>query len=635
MTFFGGKKQIFLFTKEPRKWAIIVFTLLTGFASQIGFSAVAGAGEQVETVDFSFFSSASKETKINDICCRHTLTWKKPRTKGLFNKSFGPDPVWVKIRPLKRTGALVFGLMVDEVEFYRVDAENKPVLLGVSGDSVAANKRQILSSSAVFPIGQDEVGKPLFLRIVQANSISFKLTFMSLQMFMAMDRHRNIVRAGFFGAVVMIVSFNLVVSFVARQPLFFYNACTILSMLGLNVYMTGVGAAYIWPQAPWLSNYVLPASISSAIIFGAIFTRAFLQRTGKQNISVIYILIPIVLTLMTVVAHLFFPPWQLMPILLSLIVLLFTGITVGMTFLAVKGHRRARVFLFPFFLAILPGFLIYTLNRTFGIQIGGSAPYLMEITLCAEALFFSLALSTIIRDAEKERADVSDKLAVHRKTAGYAMLAAVDNERARIASDLHDTAGHGLMMIANRLSELAKKINPAESLHQQLTETAAFSKTTINDIRRISHDLHPAAIEHLGWHQAVKNLFDNLSSTHNITVDLDIRVEESLLDETRQIHVYRIIQEIVSNIAHHSKASKCTGQITSDGQTVLIRVCDDGIYSAQPDPGSSLAQNGVSLGKTIIGYRTEALSGQWRFEPAMPGLCTSIEFPVSSEQATL
>ncbi len=571
---------------------------------------------------------------VTDVCCGKKVDWQRPDKKGHLVVSTKSSPLWLKFGPLETPGIIAFSSVVDVVKLYRVDAENKPVLVGVSGDSVLTSKRQILSSTIAFPISHSELGKTLYFLIEQKNQVSFMLNFEDRQTFDEQDIRANLVRMGLFGAVIMIILFNVAVSLVSRQITFFFNACSIFSILGLSLYMTGTGAAYVWPNSPSMSNLVLAVSIGSSIVFGALFAISFLHRTGKKNLPNKVWLIPAGFAVIITLSGIMLPHHAWMQVILALMFLLFTGLAGSMSYLAIKGNTLARIFLIPLTLAVLPGFLFFTANRMFGLQLGEYSKYLLEMTLCAEALFFSLSLSTRLRLAERERLETVEELVKVQKSTGRFMIRAIDIERRRIASDLHDTAGQSMMMISSRLAMLKKDFKLEEALNRRVSEVAAFSKETISDIRRISYELHPAAIDHLGWRAAVESLFDGLSTAKNVKVEQNIMIEEALLDSAQQIHVYRIIQEIISNIARHSQAENCRAVISRSAGNVIIEICDDGKFGESEFAKSTTANGTMSLGKTIIEYRVQALSGSWKIltkkgdAPKKTGLCVLIKFPI-------
>ena len=108
----------------------------------------------------------------------------------------------------------------------------------------------------------------------------------------------------------------------------------------------------------------------------------------------------------------------------------------------------------------------------------------------------------------------------------------------------------------------------------------------MGDIRRISHDLHPAAIDHLGWREAVREVFHTLSETSGMEVTLDLDLPGKLLDSTQKLYVFRIVQEAVSNISRHSSAQHCRGKFWQDNQNLCAEIRDDGAWQSETNTPS-------------------------------------------------
>ncbi len=580
------------------------------------------------TADFVFLQSMAENVRIRDICCGKTEQWRKPQKPGTIALSTGPDPLWLKFLPFTQKGVIAISNIPDLVELYRIDAGGNPVLVDRAGDTIPASQRRILATITGLRVGDRELGKTLILKIVQYNRETMQLHFVDKATFLARSSRDDFIRMMLFGAIGMMILFNIAVSLIAREIAFFFNAASVASLLALSIYLSGFGAAWLWPEAPWIANRIMALSIASATLFGGLFVVVFVRPLGDMIMNKRGWLLFLALFLVMVTAGFTLDYWQFVLVLYFLALTSQACLIAGTVYLAIQGNIRARIIIVPLFFVMVPGLVSFSISRITGWQTSPIQHLLLETTLCAEALAFSLALSWRLRLAEQERAIAADELVIYQTRAGHSLLELVDRERRRIASDLHDTAGQGLMMIANRLGNLARQFKAESTARKGIAEAEVFSRNVIDDIRRISHELHPAAIDHLGWHKAIEQLFAGLSDIHNIKVDLKNEIDEPLLDKNQQLHVYRIVQEITNNIATHSHASSCVATFRLDGKTITIKICDDGIYE-EKDAVFRPGYHEMSLGQTIVNHRVGVLSGNWHTKPASPGLCVCIEFPAT------
>ena len=595
------------------------------------FLHTAHAGEHTP-VSVSILRNAPTNAAIEDICCAKSNRWEQANVSDAIVIQAGAEPVWLRIEPVSKPGVIAFDAPLDGLELYRLDLNNHPVMVDQSGDMRPTSVRKIHASQLGLLVSEDDIGKMLFIRLIQKNRIALKLDFVTVDEFKAKSMQDDIIRGILFGAILMMISFNIIVSYIAREIAFLVNAICISGLLSLNIYVSGVGPAWIWTGWPTISNQVLSTSISVSIVTGAFFMILFLAPFGLRLTNVRIWAPPVVLLAILTGAAIILPAWHYVQFIIGLAAIVIMIMFVGLAYLGICGNIRARILFAPLALAIIPGLSSYSLQKLYGFEFGQFNQHILEITLCAEALFFSLALSYRIRLAERERVETATQLVYVQKSASRSMLEAVDGERRRIASDLHDTAGQGLMMVANQLSAVLKRHKLADKPRAAIGDASRFSRNVIDEIRRISHDLHPAAIDHLGWKNAVEELFENLSEVQGIKVDLEISVDENRLNKAQEMHVYRIIQELINNIARHSGASNCKAHIFSNDRILTMEISDDGSNGtqAQREEATPLA---ASLGHTIVDYRIGVLSGTWKMTNASPGTRIRVEIPVAPKSS--
>ena len=129
------------------------------------------------------------------------------------------------------------------------------------------------------------------------------------------------------------------------------------------------------------------------------------------------------------------------------------------------------------------------------------------------------------------------------------LIQSQEEERKRIASELHDSLGQDLLVIKN--IALLNKMN--DEHFEEISKTAG---PAIDEVRRISYNLHPYQLDRLGLTKAIGSMFQNIEGASNIKFDVYIDNVDDLFDKEKEINIYRIVQECVNNIVKHSASNR-------------------------------------------------------------------------------
>jgi two-component system sensor histidine kinase UhpB len=165
------------------------------------------------------------------------------------------------------------------------------------------------------------------------------------------------------------------------------------------------------------------------------------------------------------------------------------------------------------------------------------------------------------------------RLEAERRRAGTAALRAQEEERARVARDLHDEVNQSLTGVLLRL-EAAREAAPPE-LEAELDETKALANQAMRELLSLARQLRPSALDDLGLKAAIGGLVENLGlSGAEVTFEADGDFAD--VAEDRQLVVYRVAQEALSNAARHSEANRVEARLSRPGAGVELEVSDDG-----------------------------------------------------------
>jgi len=207
-------------------------------------------------------------------------------------------------------------------------------------------------------------------------------------------------------------------------------------------------------------------------------------------------------------------------------------------------------------------------------------------------------------------------------TLGGRLIQAQEEERARVARELHDDISQKLALLANRFQELNRAVTHSGRVEEeQFGELSQLTNEIAADIQRISHQLHPSKLHYLGLPGAVRELCREFSRQHKIEVECLVRDLPRDLDDSVSLSLFRTIQEALRNVAKHSHAHHAKVELTCISGMVSLRFSDDGV-------GFDLEQTGrFGLGLVSMRERLRLLGGQFSILSG-PSLGTQVEATV-------
>jgi two-component system sensor histidine kinase UhpB len=213
------------------------------------------------------------------------------------------------------------------------------------------------------------------------------------------------------------------------------------------------------------------------------------------------------------------------------------------------------------------------------------------------------------------------RLEAERRRAGSATLAAQEEERARVARDLHDEVNQSLTGLLLRL-EAAREAAPPE-LEAELAETKALANQAMRELLSLARQLRPTALDDLGLAAAVAGQVEQLGHGE-VEASFEAEGDFSDLGDDAQLVVYRVAQEALSNAGRHSGAEHVA--------VTMRRREDGGVALAVVDDGRGFAFEESERGLGIGGMRERALliDGELTIE-SRPGHGTTVRLAVPGE----
>lgn len=207
-----------------------------------------------------------------------------------------------------------------------------------------------------------------------------------------------------------------------------------------------------------------------------------------------------------------------------------------------------------------------------------------------------------------------------------AMMEGEEKERERVARDLHDGLGGLLAAIKMELSKLGSQAPAEQPLKAGLEAATRQLDGSINELRRVARNMMPEALLKFGLEAALRDFCEGLENERTTIVLQCYGMEQNTLRPEKQLMVYRMVQELVTNAMKHAKASRILVDCIQDGDQVSITVEDNGVGF---DPGTI---KGKGSGLSNVKARVEHLNGKLDIQyAANAGTSINIQF---NEHAT-
>jgi two-component system sensor histidine kinase UhpB len=172
------------------------------------------------------------------------------------------------------------------------------------------------------------------------------------------------------------------------------------------------------------------------------------------------------------------------------------------------------------------------------------------------------------------RSGLAPMLKVERTTAGATALAAQENERQRIARELHDEIGQTLTVALQLLKRAVDRAPP--EIRGEIVESQEAVRASLDEVRGIVRRLRPDALEDLGLHSALSSLCSEFAQATGLAVVKHVAAQPRRLPADIELVCYRVAQEGLTNVARHAHASKVWLDLHTTGDELTLRVADDG-----------------------------------------------------------
>lgn len=196
-----------------------------------------------------------------------------------------------------------------------------------------------------------------------------------------------------------------------------------------------------------------------------------------------------------------------------------------------------------------------------------------------------------------------------------------ENERKRIAQDLHDDISSKLIALSLNLHLLKSEKTTNTDKINIIDTIESINNTTIETSRKIAHKLFPPLLEKFGLSEALEEIVSDYNKSKQIQINFNSEIELSILEKEKQLHIYRIIQELINNSIRHGKSSVIDIHFKKENLKIFCNYSDNGIGLDK-----SKFENAKGLGFNNIQTRIKAIEGDYMIDFSKKGFALIFNF---------
>ena len=231
--------------------------------------------------------------------------------------------------------------------------------------------------------------------------------------------------------------------------------------------------------------------------------------------------------------------------------------------------------------------------------------YLLGGSVLSLIVIFSLLYGNYQNKQKLQQRKINEFETEKKLSATEAVLKGEEQERTRLAKDLHDGLGGMLSGLKYSFNSIKNNVMFSQAHTKTFERSMDMLDNSINEMRRVAHNMMPEALVKFGLDIALKDFSNDMNQTGAINVNyLSLGMEKVSIKQTTAITIYRIVQELINNIIKHSDAKNAIIQLSKNGEKLSVTVEDDGNGF-----DITLLNTAKGIGWTNIQSRVDFLNG--------------------------
>lgn len=587
---------------------LVAFTILSSDTQAQKKLVLNGSNDDYELTSYlEVLEDKDCRWTIQDMFSPEILRHFKPATERTVNPGITNSAWWVRFELVDSTGISNRCVLqvnypgVDKVDLFIVESSGK-MQSKHGGALLPFNQREIKDRRTVFRLGsQGAIRQMLYVRFESQSSVVLNVRLRTLQRYMIADHDAQFYLGGFYGAVLILVLYNLFLFLTLRDTTYLYYVLYVAGYVFHQIVVDGLYEEYFFPNSVVESVPIFQMAIGWFVVFGSLFAQRILSSRRfspllDKGLVLCAIFGGVVLVLAPIATG------QSINRLLSLVLIPYALIGAATAIVSLRNrYTPAR-----FYLLAVTGFLVGLTVRV--LRVSGVLPldYFTENVFQAgmlwEMTLFSFALADRINTLKVEQEREKGEM------------------RSRIAADLHDEVGSNLSSISMTSQMVRRSAKLDEQDRNRLADIVTTAKETTDAIRDIVWFINP---EHdtladlvLKMKGATSKLLDGLEYTFKESDRTIERKPDILVGK----EIYLLYKEVLHNIVKHAKASKVDIEIRNEFRRFVLTVSDDGI-------GFEVGKASEGLGLKNLRDRAEKIGAKLNFTSS-PGHGTKITLSV-------
>lgn len=236
------------------------------------------------------------------------------------------------------------------------------------------------------------------------------------------------------------------------------------------------------------------------------------------------------------------------------------------------------------------------------------------------------------RRAEEELKRLNEKLMREhhqRKLLSNRLIQLLETGYREVSMELHDHVGQALITLKIDLDMISRLIDKEnETLCERIELAKRKAVEVVEDIEKIAHGLRPSMIDNLGLVPSLRALFKEIKQHKNIEIHFFHRCVPKRFDQEKELTIYRVVQEALTNIIKHSQAKNCFVNLVKKDEAISLSVEDDGVGFDAGRKGWGSREK-VPLGLLIMRERVVQVKGEFSIESRVGGgVHLLVEIPI-------
>lgn len=563
-----------------------------------------------------YISCKESELSIDNIINNRNINFKKNNADLLIlSEDEYLDDLWVRIILKNNSGTdrrlylYLDNALINHVEYFEYEGKNQ-ISHELTGDAFPISERKIQYRNPIYNIklsqGQSKTIYLLFK--AEGRKIHTPLQLYSQDRLIEHISKKEANLSFYYGILAALSALSIMFFFLIKEKVYVYFAAYQTSQTLLLFAVSGFSTMYLWPDFTFWTDRSVPVLMSLTIISGLSFMLAFVDNSKLTKWQIRILKAYQVFALLVLIGAFFEGDihYASIWILYRMVPPFYIGLIILAIYFFNKSYIPARFFVLGIIGSMISIFAILFLS----VMKQHNNLFTNEYVLFGEVLkstMLTLALLDRFRFYKEEKdkiqlqmieqleelnvyresinKDLSDKINEKTKELNQkqyevkrALLVGEEQERKRIAAELHDGMG-------SMLSTLKLNAESIELDEKQLTEKERIAyKNVIElidkacvELRNISHNMIPTGMEQFGLIQSLQSIIRNINSTGKTNFNLDTYNLNERFNTELELSIYRITLELINNIIRHSHAKNATIQLIKNDDNITLMVEDDGI----------------------------------------------------------